>query len=196
MRDRGVRSKPARRARHAARQRWTSRLVAAAFCTYAAIVVNTERVMGRAELFPFASFSLFSTVPNVVHDYGIRVRTLGGNGLGKAAWFEESFATFPYAHDHEANTSITRFGRLAERGGAAEAAAMRRWLESTWLRHAGSGPLVYDLCERRYDPLARARDGTFLSVRRVATFRTGDAGPASTKGPASTSGPASTKGPP
>lgn len=166
-----------RRAGHARRRRWTTGAVTALLALHVAIVIDTERVMGRPEFFPFASFSLFSRVPNVVNDFSVRVRSIDGNCVGDDVWFEWSPTIFLHASDHHAIVAVHRLGDLIDHAGVDDpgVARMRRWLEQNWLRRRSSssrGVMEYEIVSRRYDPLARWRDGTFLQVRHVASFST------------------------
>jgi hypothetical protein len=140
-------------------------------------VVETERVHGREEVFPVASWSLFSKVHNVSHDYGLRMLVVRGERLARPVFFEEAGDYLSNSESHSARISIQRLGRAVEAKDDAEVARVRGYVEDLHLRQTGDA--TYEVVARAYDPLKRYRDGApFLSVRRLATFRVGEPGAA------------------
>ena len=131
-------------------------------------------VHGRDEIFPFASWSLFTLVPNDVRDYTVHVTEIGGETVDPPLPFERSKRHFAEADSHGARISIQRLGRALERDEAAEVERVRAYFERLYLNGGGvSGAVVhYDVVSRRYDPLERWRDGTFRESRILARFQT------------------------
>ena len=143
---------------------------------YVAIAVARESVPGRDEIFPFASWSLFSMVPNESRDFTVRILQVDGRPIDRPMNFEEAHALFGSAAvSHGARMSIQRLGEAVERRDAASVDRVRGYFEGLHLR--GHEPVRYELLARRYDPLERWRRGTFRSVRVIATFQTGNAPP-------------------
>jgi len=152
--------------------RWTNRALAVGVVVYVALAVGREFTAGQEEIFPFASWSLFSTVPNHSHDYSLRILSVGGHEIDRKPFFEDSRALFRNATDHSARMSIEHLCKAVERHDAAEVAKVRAYLEPLHL--SGRGSVRYELVRRTYDPLERWHDRhAFLAVRPIAHFQSG-----------------------
>jgi hypothetical protein len=136
---------------------------------YVSIAVERERVMGREEIYPFAAWSLFSMVHNECRDYSVRVLEVNGTKLERPIYFEDAVGYFPSATHNGARMCIQRLGAAIEQKNALAAERERAELEGMHLHARRS--VGYDLVKRRYDPLVRFREGTFLEERTLATFR-------------------------
>ena len=157
------------------RYRWTNRLLLGAFIAYLLVVLQTERVHGREEMFPVATWSLFSKVPNEVKDYTLRLRVVRGQRLAEPVFFEDADQHLSNTMSHSARISIQRLGRGLAAKDDAEVARVRAYLEDLHLRTAGDA--TYDVVMRTYDPLARYRGAPLTNLRTLATFRVGRPGP-------------------
>lgn len=161
------------------RLRDTQRVLVAALAVYLAVAVCRELQPGRSEIFPFASWSLFSLVPNETSDFSLRVLELDGRALDPPPYLEDAWAILPQAANHVARNAVDRLGRAVVADDEAGAAATRRTLESL---HLGSHRIVYELVRRRYDPLERWRTGRIRHAEALAAYRAGDVAPATAIG--------------
>jgi len=151
------------------RYRRTNRFFAAMAAAYLVIAV-AGRAVRSDEFFPFASWSLFSKVPNEVRDYTVRIVAVNGQTLDRPVDFENSRELFgSAAASHGARMSIQRIGEASGREDATAAARARASFEALHMRE--HRPVRYEVVERRYDPLKRWREGKFRSTRTIATFQ-------------------------
>jgi hypothetical protein len=155
----------------------TQRLLVALVVVYVALAVERETVHGRGEIFPFASWSLFTLVPNEVRDYTVHITEINGRRIDPPLAYENSHAHFLNAHSHNAYISIQKLGRAVESKDDAAIRRIRGYFEHLDLNMrsgevAGGAGVTYDIVTRRYDPVERWRQGTFRSTRLLATFRT------------------------
>ena len=151
------------------RYRRVNRFFAATAAAYLVIAV-AGRAVRSDEFFPFASWSLFSKVPNEVRDYTVRIVAVNGQTLDRPVDFENSRELFgPAAASHGARMIIQRIGEAANRADASATTRARASFESLHLRE--HRPVRYELVERRYDPIERWRDGKFRSTRTMGTFQ-------------------------
>jgi hypothetical protein len=155
--------------RHLWRYRFTKRAIAGLIVLYLSLVVHVELQPGRPEHYPFASWSLFSRVPNRVEDYSLRLLAVNGRPLTHPVWFEDTRLLFPAATNHNARVSIQRLGAVSDQD-ADEAQRMRRHVERLFL--GGRGPVKYELTRRVYDPLQRWQTQQFQAVETVGLFET------------------------
>jgi hypothetical protein len=137
------------------------------------VVLETERVHGREEMFPVATWSLFSKVPNETKDYTLRLLVVRGQPLPEPVFFEDADRLLSNTISHSARISIQRLGRGLAAHDQAEVARVREYLEDLHLRQAGDA--TYEVVSRTYDPLTRYREGhdALENVRTLATFRVG-----------------------
>jgi hypothetical protein len=157
------------------RYRWTNRIIAVGVVVYLALAIGREGRAKREEIFPFASWSLFSMVPNEADDYSLRILAVNGKAVEPPLYFEDSIHLFSNATDHSARMSIEHLGKAVERGDAHEIEKVRAYLESLHFKSPEREQRVvqYEVVRRRYDPLKRWRDRhAFSAVQRLAKFET------------------------
>jgi hypothetical protein len=135
---------------------------------YVLIAVWRERVPGQGEIFPFASWSLFTLVPNTSHDFSIRVLSWNGHALTPPVFFEDGTGLFKSAADHGARASIGLLGKALAQGKVAETERVRDRFEQLYM--ADMSAVRYELVARVYDPLERFRTGRLRAVRTVRVF--------------------------
>jgi hypothetical protein len=162
--------RPPRRRDQYRRYRITQAALPAFLIAYILIASWHERVSGQGEIFPFASWSLFSFVPNISHDFSIRVLSLNGSALTPPVFFEDSTALFESASKHGARVLIDLLGQALAQGEVAEAERIRDRFEHLCM--PGMTAVRYELVARVYDPLERFRTGRLRAVRTVRTFET------------------------
>ena len=147
--------------------------IAILICAYVSIAVWRERVPGHSELFPIASWSLFSLVPNTIEDFSVRLLEVDGRPLARALFFEDIKPIFLGATSHDARVVIERFGLALAAGHFREAEEIRRRFEAEYLSKQAH-QVRYELVARVYDPMERWNAGVFKSVRTLAAYAMGD----------------------
>jgi hypothetical protein len=118
------------------------------------------------EFFPFASFSLFSVVPNVRTAYAIELRSAHGQPPDPPRLWMPSYEPGNEPTSSEAFYTIQRFGAAYTAGRVADADYWRRLLEQDFL----SPPVHYDLLRVRYDPFERLSTGELRQQEVLASF--------------------------
>jgi hypothetical protein len=161
-------------ARHRVLLRRTQHAMGALLLLYLALVLERERTMGQQEIFPFASWSLFTLVPNERNDYSIRLLRVNGQALSPARYYEDCGKIFPSASGNASWMALQELGRAQVRGDAIGVAEVRRYFEPLHL--SGAGAVEYELVSRRWDPMERWRHGLFREQRVLKRFFTNDAG--------------------
>lgn len=147
---------------------WNQAAFAGFVVVYLGIVFERERVMGRGEIFPIASWSLFSKVPSVVTDYSLVIREIDGCVMSPSFFWEESSHYFAAAVHHAGFVVIDRVGLALASGDEALAEELRHKFELVHMREAER--VRYDLVRRTYDPLVRWKSGAFERVATVAEY--------------------------
>lgn len=166
MTDRRV--KPGASAR--AYRRVTPALVALA-SLYTAVWLAQEAKPGRAEIFPFASWNLFSWVPNEVRDVSLRILAIDGVPLQPPLYIEESAKHFVDGPSHPAHAVIELIGQAVQQGREADAEALRLRFEKLYM--PASDAVRYELVARAYDPMKRWRNRVFAEERVLRTYEKG-----------------------
>jgi hypothetical protein len=151
------------------RLRWTRRALAALLALYLSLVVLRESQMGAQELYPFASWSLFTWVPNEVNDHSIRLLSIDGRPLDPPIFFEDSREHFRGAPLSPARVMMLHLGRATESADEKTAADLRRRFERLYLD--GQGAVEYEIVARRFDPLERWRQGHFRGLTPLGRYR-------------------------
>lgn len=145
--------------------------IAALIVAYVVVSTAIKVGPGPSEIFPVFSWSLFSHVPNLRHDYGLLILAVDGRGDDPPRYIEETRGVFPRAHRAVRARNIQELGRAASENDWVRARDIRRFIEPLYL---GERRLVrYAIVRRAYDPLERWKRGTFLSEERVSVFETG-----------------------
>jgi hypothetical protein len=143
---------------------------------FAVVALAAEFVLGlggtltpRREIFPFASWFLFSLVPFQSSDYDVLVYPPEDGGsplpLNQAGRFVNS------SHSIVAFQLIQQLGDAQERGDRDLAGRLRQQIEARF-RVPG---LRYDLVKVRYAPIPRWKNGAVISRVPIASFAAGQA---------------------
>jgi hypothetical protein len=151
------------------RYRITCAILLTLLVLYLALVANQERVMGRSETFPFASWSLFSMVPNIVNDYSVRIIRIGDEQLKSPIWYEQSGDRFPSARENGSRSAIRELGLAIESHNQSEIDRVRNYFEALHL--AGHGQVEYELTKRQWETLERFNTGKIRDVTTLAKFK-------------------------
>jgi hypothetical protein len=145
---------------------------------FAGLMLTAEFVIGfggvltpRGEIFPFASWQLFSLVPFQSSEYELIIRPPKDSGppvpLNQAGKFVTS------AHSIVAYQLIQQFGRAEEHGDRELAGRLRQQIEARF-RVPG---VRYDLVKVTYAPIPRWTDGAVVAQTPMASFTAGEPGP-------------------
>jgi hypothetical protein len=145
---------------------------------FAFVALTAEFVVGlggsltaRREIFPFASWFLFSLVPYQSTDYDLLIHPPDGSGaplpLNQAGKFVN------YSHSIVAFQLIQQMGRAQEQHYRELLGRLRQQIE-TRFRLPG---IRYDLVKVRYAPIPRWTNGAVLSQETVASFAAGQPAP-------------------
>ncbi|OAI43086.1 hypothetical protein AYO41_02865 [Verrucomicrobia bacterium SCGC AG-212-E04] len=133
-------------------RRLQAALTALVVGTFALGMVSAVRPSG--EIFPFASWFLFSLVPQRVTSYEIRVHSWGDQKFEPAKPLIEIDGLVRSPQSSLVFQLVQRFGRAVEAGNATERDNAWRLLQA---RFSNSAPVRYDLIKLSYDPMERAR---------------------------------------
>lgn len=133
-------------------RRLQSALAALVVGTFALGMVSAVRPGG--EIFPFASWFLFSLVPQRVTSYEIRVHSWGERKFDPPKSLIDVDSLVRSPQSSLVYQLVQRFGRAVEAGDAAESDRAWSLLQA---RFSSSDGLRYDLVKLTYDPMERAR---------------------------------------
>jgi hypothetical protein len=139
-----------------------------ALVVYLGFVVLRESRAGAEEVFPFASWSLFSLVPNQVEDFSLRVTRLNGKPLEPPKYFEALYKVLPSVSDHSARMTIQKLGRALAAGKGEDAKFWRDHLEQSYL--AKFADVDYQVVHRRYDVMDRWRQNRIDDETVMASY--------------------------
>ncbi|MBS0661158.1 MAG: hypothetical protein JSR82_23305 [Verrucomicrobia bacterium] len=109
------------------------------------------------EIFPFASWFLFSRVPQTVTSYELRLAELNGEKFEPARPLTKVPLFLRSPQSSTVRDLVQRLGRCVEAGQAEEVADVLRIFRAHFHQQGGTGSLV--LVRLRYDPLRRWRIG-------------------------------------
>lgn len=135
----------------------------AAFCVGLAAGALSE----DGEYFPLASYSLFSIVPNVKKEYGVRIHEYGGRRIEPALPFQQAGHLGLEADSINAFYLVQRVGAAYTRGRVASGERWRYLFERDFFYDA----VQYEIVLLRYDPLERWATGRIRSMTSVGFFR-------------------------
>lgn len=128
--------------------------------TFALGLVSAVRPAG--EIFPFASWFLFSLVPQRVTSYDVLVRSWGNRAFNPPKPLIEVEALVRSPRSSTVYQLVQRYGRATEAGNRTEADEAWRLLQA---KFSSSEPVAVELVKRSYDPLDRARGGSVEQIR-------------------------------
>lgn len=121
--------------------------------------------MGHGELYPFASWSMYSTVPGNVTTYTVRLISVGGRPLREPVSYAVSQDVLGRRPKVSGISAIHRFGKSLAEQKASKAERLRRLIEKNYL----GSEVEYEVFEERYWPLERWQTGR-MRERRIASF--------------------------
>ena len=122
----------------------------------------------RTEIFPFASWFLFSLVPGKVSDYDLVLRAVGDRPLVPAPRFSQAGRMVHAPHSIVVYQTIQQFGGAVEKHDP-RADLLRRQLEVQFLVPA----VRYDLVKATYLPVARYERDQTLGITPLRSFVAG-----------------------
>lgn len=140
-------------------------------CGYAAMAVLVKPPGNLPELFPFFSWSLFSTSSDHRTDVTLRVRSVDGRPLAEPTLFYHLKDTFAAARDKDPRLMklLDRLAVAIRSADTRTADHLREVVELTFMREVAA--IDYDLVLVSYNPIERLRSGAIDSVQVVASFK-------------------------
>ena len=142
---------------------------------FAVLLLAVEFVVGmggwltpRHEVFPFASWFLFTLVPNHTTEYDLEFRVANDRPLDPPVRFSRAGGLVLQPHSITAFNVIQGLGAALEHGNDREVRALRAQIDAL----CGASRLSYDLVKVTYDPAARYDTGAALQRRVLGTFTT------------------------
>ena len=122
----------------------------------------------RHEVFPFASWFLFTLVPNHTTEYDLEFRAANGRPLDPPVRFSRAASLVFQPHSITAFNVIQGLGAALEHGTPRETHTLRAQIDA----FCGSSHLTYEVVKVTYDPVARYDTGAALQRRVLGTFTT------------------------
>ncbi|MGH7452132.1 MAG: hypothetical protein ACRENG_12355 [bacterium] len=122
---------------------------------------------GFRDIYPFFCWDLFSSVPNNVVDYGLRLTHIGDQALAEAVYFKPG-RDLQYSVTFYDN--IQKLGKALEAGQSDQMAAARIKVEKLYLSFPK--PLRYEIVNRQFSPLTCWRTGRFAHEKVIGRFQT------------------------
>lgn len=152
------------------RDRLTGRLLITFITAY--ILLAAVGHLRHGEIYPFATWSLFSRVPNHTTDYTLRILEVDGRRLDPPPFLTAAgkWLTLP-GYGHELSVNVQQLGHEIERGDGAAISQQRARVEGYCF--TGHESVKYEVMRRQFNPLDAWRTGRYRDVRVLATFQTG-----------------------
>lgn len=136
---------------------------------YLSVALVLGLSLHHREVFPFFSWSLFSTVAEKKSEFAVLVTRLDDQTFDPPLEFMESKGAFPGAGSIRAYYTIQNLGAAALRRRGEDIQRLRQVFEGTYLGSDGR-QVEYRLIFRSFDPLERWQGGDY-EWRPVADFR-------------------------
>ena len=141
----------------------------------AVVLLAAEFVVGmggwltpRHEVFPFASWFLFTLVPNHTTEYDLEFRAANDRPLDPPVRYSRAASLVAQPHGITAFNVIQALGASLEHHDPPETRALRAQVDAL----CGSSRLTYDVVRVTYDPVARYDTGAALQRHVLGTFTT------------------------
>ena len=122
----------------------------------------------RHEVFPFASWFLFTLVPHHTTEYDLEFRAANDRPLDSPVRYSRATWLVPQPHSITAFNVIQALGTALEHGNGRDSRALRAQIDAL----CGPARLTYDVVKVTYDPVARYDTGAALRRRVLGTFTT------------------------
>ena len=135
------------------------------------LIGNISHRYGMAEVFPIATWELFSYVPRSENsDFGVKLLAVNGTTLNPPIYFEKAPQFFTKIHSIDAYMTIQSLGKALLANDESTAMIYQDLLENVYL--ADQSHITYVVMQRRYHLLERWNHGTFLSEVELGVFNT------------------------
>ena len=122
------------------------------------------------EVFPFASWFLFSLVPGRQSEFDLLLHTREEGPAGPGVSFRLADRLVRHSHSVVFHELIQQLGAAEERRDAPASRALRRQIEGDF----EPGVVCYDLVRVKYAPIERWRTGRVRESAAVRAFTTGE----------------------
>ncbi len=145
-------------------------LAAAAALAFMLVVGLGGTLLPSHEVFPFASWFLFSLVPGPQNEYDLLLRTANDDPAKPGHPFRASDGLVHHSHSVVFHELIQQLGAAEARRDAAASRALRRQIEADF----EPSVVRYDLVRAKYSPIERWRTGRVRETAGVRSFATGE----------------------
>lgn len=143
------------------------RLIATTVILYF-VIGNFSWYRYQIEIFPIYSWDLFSYIPNLATDYGLKINAINHTDLDQPAYFQELNNYFDEADSIIAVTVIQNLGHAIENNDAEAIDNLRLQIESIYF--SNHDHVQYEITKRTYYANERWRSGKFEDERGLAVY--------------------------
>ncbi len=132
------------------------------------LVGNFSWALYRHEFFPISSWNLFSIVPNLVTDYGLKINAIDDVDLESPAYIQDLPSEFSEAESIVVFYVIQNLGEAIEEGDAEAVELLREQIESVYF--SSQSHVDYEIEKRSYYPKERWNTGEYEEITRLKTY--------------------------
>ena len=134
------------------------------------LIGNVTWAAWGLEIFPFYSWDLFSYVPNLSIDYGLKINAIDGKYLETPLYFQDAKDIFDDTESIIAFNVIQTLGTAIESDDQVQAEQLRQQIEELYLSDVEQ--VEYEIKKRTYYAGELWRTGRFETEERLATYDT------------------------
>lgn len=124
----------------------------------------------KLEIFPIYSWDLFSYIPNLSGDYGLKINAINGEYLDPPLYYQDAADLFNDTESIITFNVIQTLGQAIDQQDNAKITAAREQIETLYFGKYDQ--VEYELKKRTYYASERWRSGQFESEERLATYDT------------------------
>lgn len=132
------------------------------------LIGNFTWALYRHEFFPISSWNLFSIVPNLVTDYGLKVTSIDEVDLDSPAYIQDLPSEFAEAESIVVFYVIQNLGEAIEEGDTEAVTQLREQIESNYF--SSQSTVDYEIEKRSYYPKERWNTGEYEEITRLETY--------------------------
>lgn len=132
------------------------------------LIGNISWLGWEIEIFPFYSWELFSYVPNLATDFGLKINAIDNQYIDEPVYFQDAVDLLEDTESIIAFNIIQTLGYAIENNDQPLIDETRKDLESIYFEDFNQ--VEYEIKKRTYYAAERWRTGTFESEKRLATY--------------------------
>ena len=132
------------------------------------IIGNFTWALFKLEIYPIASWNLFSVVPNLVTDYGLQIKSINQVELEEPTYFQDLPDEFAEANSIVAFYVIQNLGIAIEKNDTESIENLREQIENEYF--ASQQHVEYEIYKRSYFAMDRWDTGQYEEEGRLVTF--------------------------